>query len=158
MRAVLAAVLLMAVAACGASGSIQAAPTTTNAMTTTTAPTTTTSKTKFLQVWERELTAASPRAKCRGGDAFTADCMLALEKFATTIEKLVKTVAAEGTRYFDAGLEALEVRDAARTWNEQCITEPAEVRIERGCLQALFKATNGEEAILAEIYEADQAR
>ncbi|GHH28455.1 hypothetical protein [Lentzea cavernae] len=158
MRAVLAVMLLMAVASCSSSGSTRATPTSSSTATTTTAPTTTTSKTKFLQVWERELTAASPRKKCQSADAFTSQCVLALENFATTIEKLAKTVAVDGAKYLDTGLTALEVRDAARTWNEQCVTEPPEVRGKRGCLQALFKAINGDEAIISEIYEAEQTR
>lgn len=84
---------------------------------------------------------------------------MALEKYAATIEKLAKTVASSGAKYMDAGLKALEVRDAARKWNEQCVTQPPEVRNARGCVQAILLAANqGGDAILTEIYEADQGR
>lgn len=158
MRAAIAATLLV-LAGCG-SGEPTPIVTSSSTTTTTVAPTTTTvAKSQFLQVWERELKAASPRSKCQGADAFTPACSLALENYATTIEKLAKTVAVDGAKYFDAGLKALEVRDAARKWNEQCITEPPEVRNKRGCVQTiLFVANQGEDAILAEIYEAEQTR
>src|SRR5689334_8185083 len=160
MRQVIADAPLLAVAGCRSNGSTEAAPTSSNAATTTTTtpPTTTTSKSQFLQVWERELNATSPRAKCQGEAAFTPDCVIALEKHATAIDKLAKTVATGGGKYINAGLKALEVRDAARKWNEQCVTQPPDVRIQRGCLQTYYSATNGVDAILAEIYAADQGR
>lgn len=158
MRAAIAAALLTLAAGCGSSEPPAAVTTSPRATTTTALPTTTTAKSQFLQVWERELNAASPQSKCQAEAAFTPDCVMALEKYATTIEKLAKTVASSGAKYMDAGLKALEVRDAARKWNEQCVTQPPEVRSKRGCLQAYYSATNGVDAILAEIYKADQGR
>lgn len=158
MRAAI-AVALLVLAGCGSGEPTAAVTSSSSTAATTTVPTTTTvAKSQFLQVWERELNATSPREKCQGADAFTSECVLAMEKYATAIEKLAKTVASNGVKYFDAGTEALEVRDAARKWNTQCVTEPPEVRNRRGCLQALFSANNGVDGILAEIYEADQVR
>lgn len=159
MRAAIAAALLLFAAGCGSSKQ----PTTSStAPTTTTTVIPTTSITRALsasrEVWERELKANSPRGECQGADAFTPDCVIALEKFAATLEQLSKTVASSGGTFLDAGLKALEVRDAARKWNDQCVTQSPEVRSSRGCLQALLNANNGDDAVLAEVYAAQPAR
>lgn len=161
MRAAIAATLLLITVGCGSSQEPEAAPS--SAATSTSRPTTTTTTTAAAlsaspAVWESELEATSPRTKCQGADAFTSECVIALEKFATTIERLAKTVASSGGKYFDAGLKALEIRDSARRWNEDCVTQSPEVRGKRGCLQDLYAALNGADAIMAEVYAAEQTR
>lgn len=162
MRAAIAAALVLFTVGCGASE--PPAPSSSSSSrppTTTTVPPTTSSARALSasrEVWERELKATSPRGKCQGADAFTPECVIALEKFATTLEHLSKTVASSGGTYLEAGLKALEVRDAARKWNEQCVTQSPAVRSSRGCLQALLSANNGDDAVLAEVYAANPTR
>ena len=159
MKTAVAAALMVLTVGCGSSDQPEAAPSSSaRGWTTSTTTTAATAATASRADWEREIRAAAPRTKCQGADAFAAGCVVALEKFASTIERLAKTVASSGGEYVDAGLKALEVRDAARKWNEQCVTQPPDVRSKRGCLVALYAATNGDDSILAALYATSATR
>lgn len=158
MRGVLVAALAAAAVGCGSGEAVDPAASPSSAKTSTTPATPTTTSHlpgPLLPQWEPEIRKASTRTSCQGMDAFEADCSVALVRFADVTDSIAKASVALGADYAEVGLKAIEIGNAARKWIS-CATEDASTRAKRGCLEALFTANNGDDAIIAEMYRAEQ--
>lgn len=150
MRTAIAAGLLVLVAGCGSSEEPTPAPSSTTAATTTTAV-------PLADKWEREMRAASTRDRCSAEKAYTTSCIAAMENLDRVTTSLAKNAPTDGT-YANAGLVAISVSRAAAKWVGECIDQSPAVRAQRDCLGALLAANNGDEAVIAELYEIKQSR
>lgn len=160
MRGVLVAGLAVAAVGCGSGGAVEPAVSSSSAKVSTTSATPTTTSHlsgPLLPHWEPEIRTVSSRTSCQGVDAFQLACVSALERLANTTDHIAKAAVALGGDYAEVGLKAIEVGNAARKWVDECITEDPSTRSQRGCLQAIFTANNGDDAIVAEMYRAEQS-
>lgn len=150
MRVAIMAALLVLVAGCGSSDTPPTPqPSTSSTTTTATVP--------MLEKWEIAMRTASTRDRCATEKAFTTSCVAAMENLDRVSTSLAKNAPTDGT-YANAALVAISVSRAAAKWASECVEQAPEVRLQRGCLQALATANGGDEAVIAALHEVKQSR